>query len=241
MLSDPFTARAAVRKEKREQERELERKETKSLSVPLNYSNYWAHCQGLCVPRAQQHKFPTTRRHSYMHTHSETHIHTQNQLLKCLKTSPCASFCPLSSFPYRTYPSLSFPQLPLSARLHPQSTLLFLHSSSSPPITTDPSASFPQPLLSSTPPFLRTGLKVLFITRAGDMALKNHPIIIFHPANSTHSHRDIITTPCHTREIEAADFQPGRMCHSVCVCVCVRNCSLSACLPASLIDIKSAA
>ncbi|CAB1441032.1 unnamed protein product [Pleuronectes platessa] len=56
-------------------------------------------------------------------------------------------------------PHPSFPQLPLSASLHPESTLLFLHSSSSPPITTVPSASSPQPLLSSTPPFLRTGLK----------------------------------------------------------------------------------
>lgn len=152
-------------------------------------------------------------RHSLGTTPQASHL----QPLHCLETSPHSSFSPLPSSPYRTPSALSFPQFPLSESLHPQSTLLFLHSSSSPPITTDPSASSPQPLLSSTPPFLRTGLKVLFITRAGDMALKNHPIIIFHPANSTHSHRDIITTPCHTREMEAADFQPGRACVTLCV------------------------
>lgn len=92
--------------------------------------------------------------------------------------------------PQNSPPSPSFPQLPLSASLHPQSTLLFLpSSSSSPPITTDPSAYVRPPPPTHPPlPFLRTGLKVLFITRAGNMALKNHPIIIFHPANSTHSH-----------------------------------------------------
>lgn len=52
------------------------------------------------------------------------------------------------------------------------------------------------------------------------MALKNQPFIISHPANSAHFHSDIITTPCHTKEMEATDSQPGHVCHSVYVCVC---------------------
>lgn len=102
----------------------------------------------------------------------------QKPPISSLSSAPSISISPSSEHSYICIPAL----------LPSQQTLLLL-----PPQ--------PPPL-----PLLRTGLKVLFITRAGNMALKNPPIIIFHPANSTHSHRGIITTPCHTGEMEAADF-----------------------------------
>lgn len=136
----------------------------------------------------------------------------QNSPISSLSSAPSISIPPSSEHSYICIPAL----------LPSQQTLLLL-----------PHSPFPPPPL----PLLRTGLKVLFITRAGNMALKNHPIIIFHPANSTHSHRDIITTPCHTGEMEAADFQPGRVCVTLYVCarVCVCVCETAVCPPAFLL------
>lgn len=180
------------------------------------------------MPRLR-HSPGTTTEAPLSHMHVNTHRHTHTHMIQppdCLETSPRSSFCPLPLISIQnspislvsSAPSISIPP-PSEHSLIPPLLLLSSHHNR------------PFCFLSPTTPLLHpsvppTGLKVLFITRAGDMALKNHPIIIFHPANSTHSHRDIITTPCHTREMEAADFQPGRVCHSVCMCesMCVCVC-----------------
>lgn len=135
----------------REEEKERGRgRDSKSLSVPLNYSNCWAQasCQDLGIPLAQQQKPPYRTCTS---THTDTHTHTHDSATGLPWN--LSSLLILSSPPH-LHTELTHLSRFLSSLYQHSSTLRALSYSSTPPplLPSQQTLLLPLPNHSSPPP-----------------------------------------------------------------------------------------